>query len=437
MSTLPKIIAVDFDGTLFENAWPDVGAPIEKNINKLKAEQADGAKVILWTNRVGGALDKAVNFCKEHGIHLDAVNENLPEIVQGFGTDCRKIFANEYWDDHAVWMSKQDIGEFSDGFHTFNSLYHQRLILFAALVNTFPSLAWKSRKHSDGEVPFGGGWFIVGVDTPKGQYTYHYEDKDWDLFHCREIETAPEWDGHTDKDVERVLSLTDDDEADSWAKKEVELACESERSNTKTDDEAWYGVNCYESALRAYRSLEKDGHSGFSIQITKSILNRLIDGKCLTSIEDTPDIWTEVNFGEDDPVKHFQCKRMGSLFKDISPDGQVSYNDVNRVQVVYIDSPDNSWTNGTATRLVDKIFPITMPYLPSSKKFKIIAEDFLVDEKNGDYDTVGYLKLITPDGKTIELNAFFKDGEKDMVRISKEEYEERKAAAKARKETSK
>lgn len=77
MSTLPKIIAVDFDGTLFENAWPDVGAPIEKNINKLKAEQADGAKVILWTNRVGGALDKAVNFCKEHGIHLDAVNENL------------------------------------------------------------------------------------------------------------------------------------------------------------------------------------------------------------------------------------------------------------------------------------------------------------------------------------------------------------------------
>lgn len=137
MSTLPKIIAVDFDGTLFENAWPDVGAPIEKNINKLKAEQADGAKVILWTNRVGGALDKAVNFCKEHGIHLDAVNENLPEIVQGFGTDCRKIFANEYWDDHAVWMSKQDIGEFSDGFHTFNSLYHQRLILFAALVNTF------------------------------------------------------------------------------------------------------------------------------------------------------------------------------------------------------------------------------------------------------------------------------------------------------------
>ena len=50
----------------------------------------------------------------------------------------------------------------------------------------------------------------------------------------------------------------------------------------------------------------RDGHSGFSIQITKSILNRLIDGKCLTPIEDTPDIWEDVSetFSKDDPIKH-------------------------------------------------------------------------------------------------------------------------------------
>lgn len=178
-----KIIAVDFDGTLVENKWPEIGAPIEKNIAKVKAEQEAGAKIILWTNRVGEPLEKALAFCEAHGIHLDAVNKNLPEIIKAFGTDCRKIFANEYWDDRAILMSEKDIGEFSDGFHTFNSLYHQRLILFAALVNTFPTLAWKSHKHSDGEAPFGGGWFIVGIDTPKGPYTYHYEDKDWDLFH--------------------------------------------------------------------------------------------------------------------------------------------------------------------------------------------------------------------------------------------------------------
>lgn len=202
-----KIIAVDFDGTLVENKWPEIGAPIEKNIAKVKAEQEAGAKIILWTNRIGEPLEKALAFCEAQGIHLDAVNENLPEITKAFGTDCRKIFANEYWDDRAVLMSEKDIGEFSDGFHTFNSLYHQRLILFAALVNTFPTLAWKSHKHSDGEAPFGGGWFIVGVDTPKGPYTYHYEDKDWDLFHCKEVATAPEWDGHTDNDLKLMNTL--------------------------------------------------------------------------------------------------------------------------------------------------------------------------------------------------------------------------------------
>lgn len=102
----------------------------------------------------------------------------------------------------------EDIGEISDGYHTFNSLYDQRLYLFAALVNTFRDISWKSHKHADGEDCFGGGWFVVGINTPKGPYTYHYENKYWDLFKCKELDRAPEWDGHTDKDIERVLSLS-------------------------------------------------------------------------------------------------------------------------------------------------------------------------------------------------------------------------------------
>lgn len=101
----------------------------------------------------------------------------------------------------------KDIGEFSDGYHTFNSLYHQRMILFAALVDVYKEKAWKSRKHSDGEECFGGGWFIVGIDTPQGSYTYHYETRYWNLFNCQELDRGKEWDGHTDKDVERLLSL--------------------------------------------------------------------------------------------------------------------------------------------------------------------------------------------------------------------------------------
>ena len=101
-----------------------------------------------------------------------------------------------------------DIGEVSDGFHTFNGLYEQRMILFAALVKAYRDRAWKSYRHEDGEYCFGGGWFIVGIDTPNGSYTYHYENKYWDMFDCVDLPRAKHWDGHTEADAEtRLLSL--------------------------------------------------------------------------------------------------------------------------------------------------------------------------------------------------------------------------------------
>ena len=158
-----------------------------------------------------------------------------------------------------------------------------------------------------------------------------------------------------------------------------------------------------------------------------SILNRLIDGKCLTPIEDDPDIWTKVEFGENDPIQHFQCKRMSSLFKDVAEDGTVTYSDVNRVQLINKESPDIPFRNGFGTRLIDKMYPITLPYFPADKKFKIIVEEFLTDEKNGDFDTVGYLQLILPNGEVVDLNGYFKDGPDGMIRIEQAEYEDRKA----------
>jgi hypothetical protein len=102
----------------------------------------------------------------------------------------------------------KDIGEVSDGFHTFNGLYEQRMILFAALVKAYKDKAWKSYRHEDGELCFGGGWFIVGIDTPEGSYTYHYESKYWDMFDCAELPRAKHWDGHTEADAEtRLMSL--------------------------------------------------------------------------------------------------------------------------------------------------------------------------------------------------------------------------------------
>lgn len=94
-----KIIAVDFDGTLCENKWPEIGAPNETLINYLKEEQRNGSKVILWTCRAGKILENAINWSKEHGIIFDAINENLPEVLDWMGGDSRKIYADVYIDD--------------------------------------------------------------------------------------------------------------------------------------------------------------------------------------------------------------------------------------------------------------------------------------------------------------------------------------------------
>ena len=99
----PKpIIAVDFDGTLCENEWPGIGAAKQQTIDVLRTARACGARLILWTNRVGARLNEAVAWSREHGLEFDAVNENLPEVLAAFTTDCRKVYADIYLDDRAA-----------------------------------------------------------------------------------------------------------------------------------------------------------------------------------------------------------------------------------------------------------------------------------------------------------------------------------------------
>jgi hypothetical protein len=108
---------------------------------------------------------------------------------------------------------KINMGETSDGHHTFNELYEYRLLYNASMFNEFAKQGLydvhKSKKHSDGEAPFGDkNWFIVMAELPTGQISNHYEMKDWNLFDIPEKEKANEWDGHTSKDVtERLRSF--------------------------------------------------------------------------------------------------------------------------------------------------------------------------------------------------------------------------------------
>lgn len=95
----------------------------------------------------------------------------------------------------------------SDGYHTFEQLYYQRMMLFATLVQEHKDCAWKTWNHEDGKPCFGGGWFLVTIDTPKGAYGYHFEEKYWNLFNCPELPKAKHWDGYTEKDAKRLFSL--------------------------------------------------------------------------------------------------------------------------------------------------------------------------------------------------------------------------------------
>ena len=96
------IIAVDFDGTLFENAFPEIGKPRYKVINFILERKARGDTIILWTCRGGESLQKAVSKCKEYGIEFDYINENAAFDKALYKDESRKIYADLYLDDHAM-----------------------------------------------------------------------------------------------------------------------------------------------------------------------------------------------------------------------------------------------------------------------------------------------------------------------------------------------
>lgn len=98
----PKVFAVDFDGTLCKNAWPEIGEPHDEMIAAVKRLRQVGHKIILWTCREGDDLIEALSWCAEQGLFFDAVNDNLEENKEFFGGNSRKIVADFYIDDKAL-----------------------------------------------------------------------------------------------------------------------------------------------------------------------------------------------------------------------------------------------------------------------------------------------------------------------------------------------
>ena len=144
--------------------------------------------------------------------------------------------------DYELCMS----GEASDGYHTFNELYDFRREYNAALVNSGVWKAHKSYRHHSGEFCFGGGWFIVMIETPFGQISNHYENKYWNEFHCEEKELADKWDGHTEKDV--IARLMKCNLKPSW-KREAHI---------NNDAEKQYKQGYHDAVEKACSWLEKE-----------------------------------------------------------------------------------------------------------------------------------------------------------------------------------
>ena len=117
MSRNYTVYAVDFDGTLCESIYPGIGAPNMGLILHLIKRRSQGNKVILWTCRTGNRLTDAVEFCRKYGLEFDAVNENVAQTLEQYGTESRKIWGNDprkvaadvYIDDKAILKPKYHV----------------------------------------------------------------------------------------------------------------------------------------------------------------------------------------------------------------------------------------------------------------------------------------------------------------------------------------
>ncbi|MGX1024925.1 BT0820 family HAD-type phosphatase [Flavobacterium sp. CS20] len=101
-STRKPKIAIDFDGTIVENKYPDIGKPKIFAFETLKKLQEDGYLLVLWTFRYGKRLNEAIEFCESYGIEFYAVNKSYPEEEFNIEKMSRKIDADIFIDDRNI-----------------------------------------------------------------------------------------------------------------------------------------------------------------------------------------------------------------------------------------------------------------------------------------------------------------------------------------------
>ena len=192
-----------------------------------------------------------------------------------------------------------------------------------------------------------------------------------------------------------------------WAEREVEIW----KEDCKDDPDIVYISGCVESALKAYKAVLEDSHSGMSWCITKDILTTLMEGKPLTLLADREEDWDQISDNK------WQNKRYSKLFKKVDEDGVPHYHDIGRFTC--IDQKGAYFANGFIFSEVEKLVdPIKMPYYPG-EIVRIYVHEYKFTDKPGDFDTIFIDDCFGPYTGVVKAKTWYKeDDEGHMQKVT-------------------
>lgn len=196
-----------------------------------------------------------------------------------------------------------------------------------------------------------------------------------------------------------------------WAENEVRIKKEQELKAAEKDGETIMGgyvAACLDSALKAYKCLSEDGHSGMSFSITRRILEDLMHDRPLSPIEDVPESWSDMTSLNKNKL---QCVRRSSLFKDIHADGTVTYRDIDndvleemKLCVGHISCLGSGRTPIILKHYCPEALEIKFPYMPPRNPWRVRVSEEYDGPRDLDVCYLAYIKK--PTGEFIDINKF-------------------------------
>lgn len=210
MKEIKKIMRIDR-----KHYRPDIDAPPRRAI---LSQECSHKVESIFVEIIKEDINKLNNLCNlmKSNISFDDGKIIYHSESNFYRTFIRKNYETEnkeklkekllyYYNQYVDILINNNFQQLNDGYHTFDELYNHRMMLFSVICESYKESAWKSKLHDDGTMY--KDYFIVGITTPQGNFTYHYHIDNWNNFDIEELKKAPKWDGHTPNDIVRLKSL--------------------------------------------------------------------------------------------------------------------------------------------------------------------------------------------------------------------------------------